>query len=377
MAIGLSAQKFIVGQVEGIGSNLIAVLPGASDEDGPPAAAFGISITTLKYDDLLALTNKNNVPEVEAGAGYVLTTATISKDSLSQNVSVTGTTAGYVLVENAKLKNGRFFFEEEEKNLSKVTVIGSNIAEDFFGNDNPVGHKLKVNNQNYEIVGVLEERGSGGFGVSDQDSSVFLPLKTAQKILMGIDHLGFARLKVSEAWMVENAKKNTEVVLRQRHNISNPENDDFSVRDLASALETITTITDVLRYFLVVIGSISLLVGGVGIMNIMLIAVNQRIREVGLRKALGAKKSDVLWQFVIEAVTVSVIGGAIGVVLGFFVSVLVAFGMNLAGIDWEFSFSVFPILIALAVSFLIGVVFGIYPALKASEISPMEALRYE
>ena len=194
---------------------------------------------------------------------------------------------------------------------------------------------------------------------------------------MGIDHLGVIRLKVKDASLIASAKANIATTLREQHNIDDPANDDFSVRDMASAVELITQVTDVLRYFLLAIGTISLIVGGVGIMNIMLLAVNQRIREVGLRKAVGARNGDVRTQFLIEAMFISFLGGIIGIIIGVIVSFIAAIIIQYLQYTWPFIVSWQSIVVSVGVSVAIGIIFGLYPASKASRISPMEALRYE
>jgi len=377
MAVGQSTQALFLDQVTGIGSNLVAVLPGASDNDGPPPALMGISITTLKYADLEALINKKNVPEVTSGAGYILGTATVSYNGVNLNSSFEGTTASYINVENAKISNGRFFFKDEETDMSRVVVLGYDIAKNIFANVNPLGKIIKIKDQNFTVIGVLEKRGSSGFGMTSQDDTIFVPLRTAQRLLLGIHHLGFIRLKVENAKLITLAKEDVAKTLREQHNITDPTNDDFSVRDLASAIEMITKITDVLKYFLLVIGTISLLVGGIGIMNIMLLAVNQRIREVGLRKAVGAKNSDIWIQFLIESVVISFVGGIVGIIIGMTISFLIAIIIQHLQYVWPFIVTWQSIVASLGVSFVVGVTFGIYPAQKAAKISPMEALRYE
>jgi putative ABC transport system permease protein len=376
MAIGLSVQEFIVSQVEGVGSNLIVVLPGASDEEGPPSIVFGAA-TTLTYEDLKDLQDKRKVPEVEAAAGYVSGIVSISENGDTINSPMNGTTADYIKVENAEIVSGRFFSEDEEQNLSRVAVLGSQLAEDLFGDQNPINRKIEINNNSFTVIGLFDKRGSGSPGGSGQDNSVFIPLKTAQKLILGIDHLGFIQLKAEDTYVIENAKQSIKEVLRERHDINDPADDDFSIRDQSSVLETITAVTDVLRYFLLMVGSVSLVVGGIGIMNIMLIAVNQRIREVGLRKSLGAKSRDILFQFLIESSTISFIGGVLGVILGILGSFLMYLGMNVAGYEWAFIISPLSIIVAMVISIAIGLIFGMYPARKAAKISPMEALRYE
>ena len=377
MAIGQSAQALILDQVSGVGSNLIGVLPGASSSDGPPAAAMGVIITTLTYDDFLALTDGRNVLEVSVGAGYVMGTQTASWNGTDLTSSFVGTTADYPEVEDTSVAAGRFFTHDEETNMSRVAVVGANLVQDLFGGNNPLGKTMKLKDQNFTVIGVLAKRGSAGFGVSSQDDSIYIPVLTAQKLILGTNYLGFVRLKAKDPSLISEAKADITTTLRERHHISDSSNDDFSVRDQASAMDTIRKVTDVLRYFLLAIGTISLVVGGVGIMNIMLIAVTQRIREVGLRKAVGAKNSDVQTQFLIESVFISLLGGVIGIVIGVAVSFLVSVVAQALSYSWPFLISWQSIVVATLVSMAIGIVFGLYPARKASKISPMEALRYE
>lgn len=377
MAIGQSAQFLIIDQLKGMGSNLVGVFPGASDEKGPPAAVMGITIDTLKYEDMLAFRDEKRVPEVDSAAAYVMGTATIDRGNTSYNASFVGTTASYIEVENAEVETGRFFTEEEERNLSRVVALGSKIAVELFNGEDPIGQKIKIKDQAYNVIGVFKERGAMAFGMSSQDDSVYVPLKTGQKLIMGINHIGFARVKVKNADLIPSAIENIEMTIRERHGIKDSSKDDFSVRDQAAAIKMIASVTDVLRYFLLAVGAMSLVVGGVGIMNIMLIAVNQRIREVGLRKAVGAKIKDILFQFILESASISFFGGVVGIIFGIAVSFIVSKAVQLFGYNWPFFISSTSVLVAVAVSISIGVIFGMYPARKASQISPMEALRYE
>jgi len=376
-AVGWSAQELILDQIRGIGSNLVAVMPGASDDEGPPAVLMGITITTLKYDDLLEIKKSKNVPEVEDAAGYVSGTAVVKYHEEELGMSFTGTTASYPNVEETEVTEGRFFTEDEETNLSRVAVLGTQSVEDLFNDDNPIGRKIKINDYKFTVIGILEERESAGFGIASQNDTIFIPVATAQKLILGINHLAFVRAKVDSVDNIPLAKENISTVLRNQHDIDNPDDDDFSLRDQVSIVETIGNVTDALRYFLLAVGTISLIVGGVGVMNVMLIAVTQRIKEVGLRKAVGARSSDVVAQFLIESAFISFVGGAIGIVLGIGISLLVSVIVNALGYNWQFLISTESILVAVIVSILIGIIFGLYPARKASKISPMEALRYE
>lgn len=376
-AVGQSAQELILDQVRVVGSNLIGILPGASDEKGPPASAMGVVITTLKYDDFLELKKPKNVTGVVAGAAYLMGTATVENDGNDYGMSFTGTTSEYLEVESTSIERGRFFIEEEEKNLSRVAVLGVTAAKDIFGEADPIGQKIKINDYKFTVIGILKERPSAAFGISSQDDTVFVPIMTAQKILLGINHLAFIRLKIDSIENIPIAKEDASEVLRNQHDIEDPGDDDFSVRDQASAVDLIKDITNAMRYFLLAVGTISLIVGGVGVMNVMLIAVNQRIREVGLRKAVGAKNIDVMTQFLIESATISFIGGLVGIAFGIGVSYLASVIINSMDYDWQFIISPSSIFIAGGVSILIGIIFGLYPAIKASRISPMEALRYD
>jgi putative ABC transport system permease protein len=375
MSIGNSAQFLILDQVQSVGSNLIGVMPGASDEKGEPPSAMGIVIDTLTYDDLEAIRDKNNVPEIEDAAGFVQGVETASYAGNEKSLTYIGTTASYINVLNSEIDLGRFFTKDEEADLSKVAVLGSKAKEDLFGNDDPLNKKVKIDKQTFTVIGVMKNKG-GGVG-SFQDDAIFLPLVTAQKLLSGIDYLVMIRAKAASANDVDQSIADIKALLHDRHNIKKDQVDDFTIVSQASGIEMITKITNILRYFILAIGSLSLLVGGVGIMNIMLIAASQRIREIGTRKAVGAKNKDILLQFLVESSTVSLIGGVIGIIGGIIVSYLVAIVAQALGYNWPLLISVSSIFLAVGISILIGMIFGVFPARKASRISPMEALRYE
>jgi len=375
MAIGASAQALILDQVTGIGSNLVGVLPGGSEEKGPPATVFGAIITTLKYDDLKALLSKGNVPDAAGGSGYVTGSATAKYQDNNFSVTYQGVSSDLPDVENLKVAEGRFFMPEEETNLSRVVVLGADRVGDFFPNIDPIGKTLTIKNLNFTVVGVLEKKGASAF--SNTDQTLYVPLFTAQKLLLGIDYLNFIRIKVDSPQNVAEAVADIKTTLRHQHNIKDSADDDFSVRDTAQALSTLTTVTDVLKYFLSSIAGISLLVGGVGVMNIMLVAVNQRIREIGLRKAVGARNDHIIWQFLIEAIFITLIGGFLGIVVGIGVAYLAAIIIQYLGNNWQFIITWQSIAIATSVTFAVGIIFGMYPARKAARVSPMEALRYE
>lgn len=375
MAIGASAQKLILDQVNGIGSNLVGVLPGASNDKGPPASVFGIVTTTFTLDDLNATLQKKNVPNAVAGSGYVSGIATTKYKDKTVEESFQGVSASFPQVETVDFKAGRFFTAEEDTGLARVAVLGATSAKDIFGDQDPIGKIINLKNVNFTVIGVLDKRASSG--LNNSDAMIIIPLQTAQKILLGINYLNFARIKVDSLENMDRATADIAYTIRVRHRIKNPSDDDFSVRNTAQAISTITNVTNVLKYFLTGIAAIALLVGGIGIMNIMLISVNQRIREVGLRKAVGARNRHIITQFLVEAIFITLIGGIIGIVFGIMISYLAAVIINALGYSWDFLISISSIIVATLVSIAIGIIFGIYPAKKAAKISPMEALRYE
>ncbi|HBI33751.1 MAG TPA: multidrug ABC transporter substrate-binding protein [Candidatus Moranbacteria bacterium] len=375
MAIGASAQQLIIAQVSGVGSNLVGVLPGASDEKGPPASVLGIVTTTLKQSDLDAVLLKKNVPNAVAASGYVSGIGTARYKNNSRQNNFQGVSADFIDVEKNDLSSGRFFTDEEDSGLARVAVLGSNTAKELFETEDPIGKMFSLKDVNFTVVGVLAPK--GGSAVSNPDELVYMPLSTAQKILLGIDYLNFMRVKIDNPENITRAVADIKYTIRTQHRIKNPNDDDFSVRDTAQALNMVTNITNVLKYFLAGIAAISLLVGGVGIMNIMLISVTQRIREVGLRKAVGARNRHIITQFLIEAVFITLVGGIIGIIFGILISLLAAVIINALGYEWEFLISFSSIVVATMVSAAIGLLFGLYPARKAARISPMEALRYE
>lgn len=373
MSVGAGAQSLILNQIKGMGSNLIGILPGKADEKGPPASVMGVVITSLKADDIQAIIKDN--PHILAGTGYVKGAETINWGDQKTDTSFVGVSSQYVYVEDVKLSKGRFFTEEEEHGAARLAVLGSQVVKDLFGDEEPLGKEIKIKKTTFSIIGVVAERGTAG--MQNQDNQIFVPLETAQKLLLGINHVSFARLKVDALENTDAALEGVKMVLRERHRIDNPENDDFSVRSMAQELSALTQITDALKMFLAAIAAIALVVGGVGIMNIMLAAVQERTREIGLRKAVGAKNRHIIIQFLVESVMITSIGGSIGIVLGVLISYVVARVAQSLGYNWDFVISFPAILLGCVVSVGVGLIFGITPARRASRLDPIEALRYE
>ncbi len=374
MSVGAGAQSLILNQVKSMGSNLIGVLPGAAEEDGPPAPALGIVVTTLTYDDGEEIL-RNGSEHIEALAMYVTGNDTISLGDTTINTTFTGTTASYTSVEDAEVEEGRFFTQDEEKGAARVAVLGSEVKEKLFGDDNAIGRRIRIKKTYFTVIGVMESRGVSGF--QNQDDQLFVPISTAQKLLLGIDYLNFMRAKVDSAEYVDDALESITMILRDQHDIKPGEEDDFSARSMAAGLEALSSITNALKFFLVAISGIALVVGGFGIMNIMLATVQERTREIGLRKAIGAKSHHITLQFLIEAVVITFLGGIIGILLGVMISVLVAKVAQAMGYDWDLVITFSSILLGTGVSVGIGLLFGIIPAKRASKLNAIEALRYE
>jgi len=377
MSVGAGAQSLILSQFKTFGSDLVGVLPGKAENNGPPASALGVVITTLTYEDALALKDKKNVPNLVDAVAYSKGAANLQWRTATYDTTISGVSSGYLSVEGGSVLEGRFIIEEEERNLSKVVVLGSTVKEELFGESPAIGERIKIKQQMFEVIGVMEERGTVAF--QDYDDQVFIPVRTMQKLIAGVNHIGIIRAKVDAVENTQDVLADIEKTLRERHDITEADGsqDDFTVQSAAQAIDVISTITDAMKLFLTAMAALSLVVGGVGIMNIMLVTVTERTREIGLRKAIGANNANILNQFLIEAIVVTTIGGIIGIVGGILVSYLIAVVAQKLGYDWEFVVTLSSIILSISVSAIVGLVFGLYPARKASSLEPVEALRHE
>ncbi|HRH23503.1 MAG TPA: ABC transporter permease [Candidatus Magasanikbacteria bacterium] len=374
MSVGAGAQSLIINQVKGLGSNLVVVLPGASEQDGPPASALGIVVTTLTNEDGEAIL-KEACTCIEDLTVYVTGNDIITAEDYTTRGNYTGTSAAYIRVEDTEVAVGRFFSSDEEKNFAHVVVLGSGMKDELFGNVDAIGKRIRIGKVSFTVIGVMKQRGVSGF--QNQDDQVFIPASAAQKLLLGINHVNFVRMKIDTAEHVDGAMEAVRQLLRDRHDIKPDEDADFSVRSMAEGLSAITNITNALKFFLVAIASIALVVGGFGIMNIMLATVQERTREIGLRKAVGATSRQITLQFLIESVVITFVGGTIGLILGVLISVVVATVAQKLGYSWDLVITAGSIVLGWGVSVGIGLMFGILPARRASRLNAIDALRYE
>lgn len=372
MSVGAGAQSLIFNQINSQGTSLIGILPGYSDENGPPASAMGIVVTSLKESDGEAL---KQIKEITAVSSYVRGIDTAQWQNQKIDATFVGVNADYPLVEDVKMASGDFFDEADDKAMARVAVLGYGAAEDLFGGEDPLGQEIKIKGVNLKIIGVVAKRGVVAF--QNQDELIFLPLSVAQKLLLGINHVSMIRAKVVNDSEVQNALEQTRQILMERHDINKPEEADFSARAAAQALDALKQVTDALKFFLAGIAAISLLVGGIGIMNIMLVAVNERMKEIGLRKAVGATEKNIQNQFLVEAMMVTLLGGVIGIIFGISFSALIAIVAKYLDYKWDFVVTIPSVLVGVFISCLVGVVFGWYPARQASRLEPVEALRHE
>jgi putative ABC transport system permease protein len=378
MAVGDGAQSLILSQIETLGANTVSIIPGKSEKNGPPAFVMGITITSLTYENAQALLKENNASHITDLALYYGSNENVSWRSRNVTSWVNGTNTGHSTMTKSELAQGRFFTKQEETNLVKVAVLGSEEKEKIFGASEAIGQKIKIDKQSFEVIGVMKEKGNVGF--ENYDRSILIPIKTMQKLVAGVDYISFIRAKIDQDENITRTINDIENTLREQHDIKDNSgvSDDFTIRSAAQAADIIKQITDALKFFLAAMAAMSLIVGGIGIMNIMLISVTERTNEIGLRKAIGAQNKNLLLQFLIESITITLIGGIIGIILGILVSLLITLVIkNILGYDWKFSLSLLSILMGIGVSTSIGLIFGLYPAQKASKLNPIEALRYE
>ena len=376
MGIGRGAAANITERIESQGTNLLTIYPGASSSGGVQGASGSAGTLTLK--DAHDLMNKDLHPAISYVAPEYSSNAQLVYSDNNAQESVVGVTTDYAAVRNLTVASGEFLTEEQIGNQNQVVVLGSELAADLFESENPVGLSLRIEGQPFQVIGVLEE--TGGFGRNTPDEQAFVPIGIAQGRLFNAPRYRgeytISTLNVSAAGadQVEDAERQVEMTLRLNHNLTPEQDNDFNVFNQASLLETASDISATLTIFLGAIGAVSLVVGGIGIMNIMLVSVTERTREIGLRKAIGAHDSDILMQFLVEALVLCFLGGLIGVGLAYGLAALFA---QIPSFTFTVLIEPDALILALSFSLISGLVFGIYPALRATRLDPIEALRSE
>jgi putative ABC transport system permease protein len=365
--MGSGAQISIEKAISGLGTNLLIIFPGSVTKGGI-RTGYG-TVTSLTADDADAILGECTAvqmvtPVVSSGAQVVF-------QNQNWGTSIFGADLDYQRIKNWPTERGEFFTLQDVKAATKVCVLGKTVAEKLFGGQNPVGHVIRVKRIPFRVLGVLAPKGQTAFG-QDQDDTIVVPYTTAQKRLMGITHLTMVMASAVSLDLMTEAQEQIRNLLRHRHQIKEGQDDDFTVRNLADLTAVFSTITGILTLLLGSIASISLIVGGIGIMNIMLVSVTERTREIGIRMSVGAKSRDILLQFLFEAVLLSLMGGFIGIVLGIGLTSSISYFTG-----WPTPVSFYAILIAFIFATGVGIFFGIYPARKASRMNPIDALRYE
>lgn len=383
IALGAGAKSLILGQVTKLGSNLLRVVPGKGDSNGPPIP--GLVITTLINSDAEALRGSAQAPHVTSVSASVLGSATITWDNKSIDTTFIGTDYAYQDIFNFTMQSGQFFSQAQDQGGANVVVLGSTTADDLFSDSglDPVGQVIKVKSSvqseaggvPLRVIGVISPRGSSFF--QNQDEMIFVPLSIGQNQILGIHHLQAIDLKIDTTENMDSSVQDVTNILSQRHRIQKEVDKDFIVQNQGDAVDILSKITDALSLFLTSMAAIALVVGGIGILNIMMVTVAERTREIGLRKAVGATNAAIRSQFLLEASFLTGLGGMVGIIIGILVSYLAAKLMISLGYDWAFVISWQSVILAVGVSILTGIVFGLYPAFKASRLDPIDALRYE
>ncbi|MCX6731632.1 MAG: ABC transporter permease [Candidatus Parcubacteria bacterium] len=375
MSLGQGAQDLILGQIQSIGSKTISIVPGRH----PTGISDSLSTFTdsIKNKDVEDLQKKSNVPHLSRIMPIVFGSEPATRGNKIHQTTIFGVNNFFAEIYDIYPAEGRLFTEEEIASKAGVVIIGSKTKEKLFDSDEEaLGQKIKIKNQSLRVIGILPKKGQ--FSFISFDDAVITPHTTAQQYIFGIKYYNRVVVEADSEQNIDRTVEDIKTTLRNNHNITDPEKDDFFIETQAQAMEMVGTILNVLTLFLAAIAAISLVVGGVGIMNIMLVSVTERTHEIGLRKAIGATEKDILVQFLLEAILLTLMGGIIGIILGACFSFLASLALTrFAGLNWGFTFPVSAALLGLGVSAAVGLVFGIYPARQAAQKDPIEALRYE
>jgi len=375
VSLGFGLKSYIVGQVEQFGKNYITInakIPELS-ASGSLSAQTGGDVNSIDYDDAQDLAD---IPNVDTVVAFSTDQALVSRGNKELTSLIFGSTGNYLEFDlQTKMDYGRFFTEREEKAMKMHAVIGSKVASTLFGDENPVGQKIRIRDLRFEVIGVTRPRGQVAF--FDFDKIILVPLKLMQKRMIGSDYVQEIDVLVTDEKYIPQVMDDVARKLRRNHGITDPAKDDFMMTSALEVMEIVGTVTNAITILLGLLAAVSLLVGGIGIMNIMLVSVTERIREVGLRKALGAKKDTIWKQFLAEAVILTTFGGLLGGLAGALITFAITAYARYTGFDISYGVSFESLFGGLAVAVIVGVIFGAYPAKKAAELDAIQALRYE
>jgi putative ABC transport system permease protein len=366
VALGAGAQRAVADRIQSLGSNLLFIRPGSSRQ-GHVHFGFGSSVR-LKDEDLKALQEKCTY------ASYVIPefsrNAQVQWGGNNWNTSIVGSIPEYETVRNTKVTEGRYFTQDEVNTFQRVAIIGVEVQNNLFGEKSPIGEIIRINKDNFVVLGVLEKKGQSGW--MNNDDQILIPISTAQNRLFGADYLTGITIKVMNETLTNDAFIQAEKILRRQHRLNREQDNDFNIRNQSDIIDTFQETNRAFGFLLASIAGVSLIVGGIGIMNIMLVSVTERTREIGIRKAIGARRSDILLQFLVESIAISISGGVFGILTG------IAFSYALsAWAQWNTMISLSSIGYSFGFATAVGLFFGIYPARKAASLDPIIALRYE